>query len=131
MRIFVSKLAFLVLAVILTIHTPIANAALNPNQTEEILASRTNQFLADRGFRLSDSNWVFFERAIQKAATDISRLPPKDRAAELEKASANIRLFIDLMSQTAESKQGYGKRLGESTLDPAMKALCPLWPFCD
>lgn len=130
MRIFKTKPAVLVFALISVGQISIANAELNGEQIEEILAHRTNQYLADRGFRLSDSNWDFFAGAIRKAANDIAKVAPENQPARLEMASANIRLFIDVMSQETESIPGYGKRLGETTLAAAQISLCPLWPFC-
>lgn len=118
------------LAMICIAQSPIANAELDRHQVEEILAHRTNQYLADRGFRMSDDNWDFFKDAIEYAAIEIANLPSKEQPAEMERASSNIHLFIDVMSQEAELTAGYGKRLGETTLAAAKSSLCPIWPFC-
>ena len=124
------KFVFWTILGIFILQAQPATAGLSRGQTEDILMTRTNQYLAKRNFHLSDSNWDFFRRAIERAADDISKQRPVDQPAELEKASTNIHLFIDVMIQKAIHTKGYGYRLGESTLAEAQSSLCPLWPFC-
>lgn len=126
------SLTIIVFATLFGIGTRTANAEISDFQAERILATRTNQYISGRGYFLSDQNMGFFESSFRQAGQFIAAQIPEEQPAEMARATENYRLLVDVMILAAERKpQYYGKRLGENTLSEALKALCPLWPFCE
>jgi hypothetical protein len=60
-------------------------------------------------------------RAVQDRATE----------AQLQKADETLRRFVEAMTKAGDRQPDGSVVLDESTIQPAERAVCPVYPFCD
>ena len=99
------------------------------------LFSAAQLYAASRGYRLGPGATGDFETNFAKtAAEDIENLPVTERTMKLREVARNLARLIDQMILEAQRIPNYDKEhpgvIGEETLSPAKRYVCPLYPIC-
>jgi hypothetical protein len=88
-----------------------------------------NRALEDQRTFASEAVADLMEEFVSPGA--VRAVQDKAGEPELQKADAALRRFVDAMSTAGERQPDGSVVVDERTIEPARRAICPVYPFCD